>query len=122
MDTELNVKIGDVSRFLEKLTELTQDTTMPMQQVRCLLALYVHPQIAQQDLNKHIGVDKSAISRTIHILGAGIEPKKKQGPGLVQSVQDIYNRKCFNISLTPKGRALVAEAAKQAFIPKGVQQ
>lgn len=99
-----------VSKMLETLTGLTGDTTMPIQQITLLLALYTYGQITQQELGKHTGVNRSSNSRNIAKLGIGEDPVKRPGPGLVESYEDPQDRRTKMVRLTPKGHAIVRSA------------
>lgn len=97
-----------VSKFMEKLCALTQDNTMPIQQVRLLLALYTYGQIGQLGLSEHTGVAPQSNTRNIAKLGPG--EKMKDGLGLVESYEDPIDRRHKMVRLTPKGHALIRSA------------
>lgn len=112
--------LGGVDGFLGGLTEATGDTTMGIQQVRLLTALYVHGTLNQVDLPKFTGVERSAVGRNIGRLSEGlwiVKTGSKQkvlqpGLGLVEAYQEPTDRRFNMVRLTPKGRALLEAVAK----------
>lgn len=102
------------SKFIEALSELTDDNLMPMQQMVLLVQLRVHGQLNQQELSQFTGVEKSSNSRNIAKLGAGERPHIEAGPGWLESFEDPANRRSKLVRLTPKGKAMLDEAMKRA--------
>lgn len=105
------------ANFISSLCELTEDYTMPVQQVLLLLALYNHGELAQQELVKYTGVARSSNSRNIAKLGIGDSPWAANGPGWVESYEDPMDRRNKMVRLTPKGVALLKTAVERAVRP-----
>lgn len=116
MSTSTNVKptrvVATVASFAEAFAESTGDPTMALQQLRLLLALYVHGTINQNDLPRHTGVAKSSNGRNIDRMGTG--SMREAGLGLVESYVDPMDRRFKLVRLTPKGRAVIESAAASA--------
>lgn len=108
--------------YIDAICELTGDYSITAPQVTLLTLLRVHGQVYQQSLNKFTRVKRSSNSRNIAKLGIGESPLKAPGLGLVESIQDLADRRLQIIRLTPKGLALVTEACNRAakFLPKKV--
>lgn len=102
-----------VAAFEEALGEVTGNTEMPMQQQQLLLQLYIHGELPQAELHKWTRVEKSANSRNVLKLGPGEKPWLKAGPGYVESYEDARNRRIKHVRLTPKGKAIIEEAASR---------
>lgn len=113
-----SIQIGQVYQFLDKFRELTGDSTMPLQQVMTLLALYVNSNIAVADFPKYTGVTKSSISRNLALLGNGLNAVTSPGPQWVATEENAENRKFKYARLTPKGKALLETVAREVFKPK----
>ena len=94
---------------------------MGAQQMLLLLALYVHGTLNQIDLPRYTGVEKSANSRNVALLGEGQwvtnrtsgDKKHEPGMGLVEAYDEPTNRRYKMVRLTPKGRAVLEQVAAQ---------
>jgi len=112
---------GAVAGFLGALAKNTGDYTMGSQQTLLLLALYIHPEINQNDLHKYTGVERSSNSRNLQALGEGTwkatadSDRKihKRGLGLVEGFRDPQDQRNRLIRLTPQGRAVIEHAATE---------
>ena len=100
------------------LSELTGDYTMPSQQQLLLLSLYVHGTLNQASLEVVTGVTRSSNSRNIGKLGRGEKAWADDGPKLLESYEDLMDRRNKLVRLTTKGKAIVEEAWERAFNPK----
>lgn len=98
-----------VTGFCDAFAEVSGDVTMGLQQLRLLLALYVHGTLNQNDLTRYTGVAKSSNGRNIDRMGAG--SFREAGLGLLESDVDPMDRRFKLVRLTPKGRAVIEEAA-----------
>ena len=98
--------VAAAAKFLDELVEATNDATMPLQQVRLLLAIYINRELMQTDLPKHAGVAGASISRHIDQLG-------RNGPNWVKGERDEHNRKFNTVHITPEGRALIDGVARK---------
>lgn len=107
--------IGLVYHYLDKLRGYTKDSTMPIQQVITLLALYTNGTIAVADLHKYTNVKGSSNSRNLAKLGEGERPLIKPGPGWVRTWDDLNDRRFKYASLTPQGRALLEAVTKEVL-------
>lgn len=96
-----------ITRFIEELGKATGDFTMPSQQQLLLLALYTHGELQQQGLERFTGVKRSSNSRNITRLGIGETPWSNNGPGWVESFEDLRDRRNKMVRLTPKGRKMI---------------
>ncbi len=81
-----------------------------------LLTVAAEGEVTMADLQRDIGVGSSAMSRNVGVLGttgyrngAG---QVTEGLGLLESWENPQDRRQKLVRLTPKGRALVARAAK----------
>jgi DNA-binding MarR family transcriptional regulator len=114
--------IGAAAGFIGALVESVGDHTMGAQQQLLLLALYIHGNVNMMDLPKFTGVEKSANSRNVAVLGSGQwitdratgAKRFEEGPGLVEAYEEPTNRRFKMVRLTPKGRAVLEAAASQA--------
>lgn len=104
-----------VNKFILALQELTKDNTIPSQQITLLLSLYVHGTTNQGDLEELTGVKRSSNSRNISKLGIGEHPVENPGPGLLESFEDLGNRRLKLVRLTAKGQALLDECWNRSF-------
>jgi|GEM_PF-2819524 len=100
-------RVALVHIFLKQLQDLTEDNTMPTQQILLLTALYVRGQMNQGDLTKETGVAMSSCSRNIAKLGKGTFGTP--GMGYVTQEEDERDRRIKLVRLTPKGKALIEE-------------
>lgn len=100
------------AQFLEVLCHSTGDTTMPVQQILLLLALHTYGEMSQHTLGTHTGVQRSSNSRNIAKLGTGESPSKP-GLGLVESYEDLADRRNKMVRLTPKGSALLRSVVEK---------
>jgi DNA-binding MarR family transcriptional regulator len=114
--------IGATAGFIGAMTQATGESTMGAQQILLLLALYINGELNQIDLPKYTGVEKSANSRNLARLGEGAWIDKGQGKrhepglGLVEGYEEPTDRRIKKVRLTPKGRVVLEEAAKQAAV------
>jgi DNA-binding MarR family transcriptional regulator len=114
--------IGAAAGFVGAMTQATGDSTMGAQQLLLLMALYIHGELNQIDLPRYTGVEKSANSRNLARLGEGSWVDKGQGKrhepglGLVEGYDEPTDRRIKKVRLTPKGRVVLEEAAKQAAL------
>lgn len=111
--------VAITSALLQAVCELTDDWAISAPQVQLLLQLRIHGSIAQQELPKYTGVQKSANSRNIAKLGIGSKPPKgvrlsSPGPGYVESVPDMEDRRLQVVRLTQRGARLIEDAAMRA--------
>lgn len=102
-----------VASLLSALAKLSGDSTMGIQQVLLLLALYTYGQLSQQQLETYTGVTRSSNSRNIAKLGPGEKPWLSKGPGWVESYEDPMNRRTKMVRLTPTGTTLIRAALEQ---------
>lgn len=104
---------------IRHMSEALDEPAIGANQLRLLLSLRIHGELPQQDLSEFAGVERSAISRNIAKLGQGEKPLIKAGPNLVESYEDIHNRRLKNVRLTPKGKAFVDDACAKViqFLP-----
>lgn len=102
-------------QILAALRDSTGDTTIPVQQLMTLLAVYLYPDMPLTDLPQYSGVERSANSRNIAKLGVGERPTKP-GPGWLEAYHDPMDRRYVRLRLTPRGRAVI-ETAMQACAP-----
>lgn len=109
---------AQIARFLEILCDEAGDKTMPVQQIRLLLALFTYGTIQQLGMEKHTGVERSSNSRNVLKLGPGEDPVKKPGLGLVESYDDLVDRRTKMVRLTPKGYALIRKSLEVLEAPK----
>lgn len=109
---DLSRSIYAVAAFGEALQAIARDPFMTLPQINLLLQLYVHGQIMQQELPRYTMVEKSANSRNIAKLGPGERPTILEGPGWIEAYEDPMNRRTKIVRLTPRGRALLEQAAK----------
>lgn len=100
-----------VMAYLEAVTDCTGDKTMPLQQLRLLVALAVHETLPQTDLERYTGVGKTSNGRNIDRLGGG--SFREAGLELVTSETDEKDRRYKLVRLTPKGRAVMSLAAEK---------
>ena len=107
--------IARINDFIRSLSEVTGDYTMPSQQQLLLLSLFVRGTINQQDLETHTGVKRSSNSRNISKLGRGEKAWTDDGPHLVESFEDLLDRRMKLVRLTPKGQAVIKQAWEMAF-------
>lgn len=113
--------IGASAGFIGAIVDATKYQTMGAQQLLLLLTLYIHGSVNQVDLPKFTGVEKSANSRNIAVLGGGQWTVQRStgkkvfdaGLGLVEAYEEPTNRRFKMVRLTPQGRALLEEAARQ---------
>lgn len=106
--------VGDVYQFLDAFQEVSGDTTMGIQQVMVLLALYIQGELNQHDLAGYAKIDKTSVSRNIGRLGAGVKPSEMPGPGWVESYEDLVDRRLKKVRLTGKGRAMIEAVVDRA--------
>lgn len=104
-----------VALFLEELAKAVNDPTMGIQQVRLLLTLYSSGSVSQGGLKLHTGIKGSGNSRNIAKLGQGESLSLKPGFGLVESFEDLKDRRGKTVRLTPKGLAVMKTALERAF-------
>ncbi len=109
--------ISKVNDFIMALSELTGDYTMPSQQQLLLLSLYVHGTLNQATLEIVTGVKRSSNSRNISKLGRGEKAWADDGPKLLESYEDLMDRRNKLVRLTPKGHAIIQRAWERAFSP-----
>lgn len=107
--------LGDL---LTALVEATNDPTMPIQQARLLVALWEYGELDQAEIYKHIGVERTSVSRNIAKLGAGENQLIAPGPGWVENVEDLRNRKRKIVRLTPRGKEMMRGVFARASSPK----
>jgi DNA-binding MarR family transcriptional regulator len=105
--------IAAAGAFIQALQKATGMKTFESQQQLLLLSLYVHGEMAQQNLDEFTGVEKSSISRNIARLGDGERPLIKRGPGWVESFEDPADRRNKMVRLTPRGKALLDQVARE---------
>lgn len=104
-----------VAHFLEEISVAVSDPTVGAQQVRLLLALYTYGSISQAALDRHTGIKGSGNSRNIAKLGIGESLSSKPGLGLVESFEDLTDRRGKTVRLTPRGLAVVKTALERSF-------
>jgi DNA-binding MarR family transcriptional regulator len=90
---------------------------MEVQALLTLLLIAEHGEIAMAELQQHLGLGSSAMSRNIGKLGVtgyrnGSNQKEAEGLGLVEAWENPLDRRVKLARLTPKGRAAVARALK----------
>ena len=98
--------VGAASKFIDELVEATGDYTMPVQQVRLLLAVYLNRELMQTDLPKYTNLAGASVSRNVDRLG-------RDGPNWVATERDESNRKFQTVSITPDGKALIDGVARK---------
>lgn len=102
--------------MIRGLSEALKEPSIGSNQLRLLLALRIHGEIQQQELTKYAGVERSAISRNLAKLSIGEKPVLKPGPQLLESFDDIKNRRQKIVRLTPRGAALIDDLAGDASV------
>jgi DNA-binding MarR family transcriptional regulator len=107
--------IAQVNDFIKTLSELTEDPTMPCQQQMLLLSLYGASEVSQSELENLTGVKRSSNSRNIAKLGKGEDAWANNGPGWVESYEDLHNRRVKMVRLTPRGRAMLDDVWNRVF-------
>jgi DNA-binding MarR family transcriptional regulator len=105
--------IAAAGAFIQALQRATGKNTFESQQQLLLLSLYVHGEMAQNNLDRYTGVEKSSISRNISRLGEGERPLIKRGPGWVESYEDPVDRRNKMVRLTQRGKALLDSVAQE---------
>src|SRR5262245_49120656 len=96
---------------------------MPLQYVKAFLLTTLHEGAGVRDLAQRAGVSQSVMSR--HLLDIGGRNRHKEpGFGLVTCRQDPNELRKHEVSLTPKGVALVhqlvrllQQVSKRPFLP-----
>lgn len=104
---------GLVAEYLAQLGVESGDSTMPVQQVMTLLAIYLNPDLNLHEMGRYTGVEKSSNSRNIAKLGDGERPTLKRGPGWVESYHDPMDRRYVKVRLTPRGKAMMDRVAQK---------
>ena len=112
---DLTIELAYIARFLDVLEEATGSTSMGAQQIQLLLALYTHGEMSQSRLMQVTRSTKTTHSRNIAKLGIGEDPLVRDGPGWVESYEDLRDRRNKMVRLTPKGKALLTDVAKATF-------
>jgi len=105
--------VGLAGSFIAALSKATGLTRLETQQQLLLLSLYTVGEMSQADLPKHIGCQRSAVSRNIARLGDGEKPLKERGPGWIETRPDLNDRRNNYVSLTPRGRDVIDRAANE---------
>jgi len=90
------------------LTELRETTgsDFPSQQLAVLFDIAAHPETSIGDCAKRLGMTTSSTSRAVAAL-ANWSWTKKEGYGLVEKVEDMYESRRKLVRLTQQGNRLV---------------
>ena len=84
-------------------------------QLRLLFALGAHSgPLEQVELYKYTQVGRTANSRNVAKLGAGVRPSIKRGLGWLEAFEDVDNRKKNLVRLTPLGSRVLNNALDEA--------
>lgn len=106
--------------LLSEWAKHTGRADTPMQQIVTFATVaYAGDEIPMQDLIGNTGVEQSAVSRNVAVLGQGRMPGSA-GYGLVEAYEDPYHRRRKMVRLTAQGKRLMAqlEGAFAAFDAK----
>lgn len=107
--------LATIGRFLEALEEGTDHASLGAQQIQLLIALYTYGEMSQQALMKHTGAQKTTHSRHIAKLSVGENPLTRNGPGWIESYEDVMDRRTKLVRLTPRGRAMLDRVTEATF-------
>lgn len=78
----------------------------PSQHLAALLDVAAHPDSSVGDIGKRLGMPSSTVSRTVSALSTW-SWTKKEGHGLIQKTEDIYESRRKLVNLTQEGKHLV---------------
>ena len=99
-------EIATVIRVLEAFRRYDPD--MPIQYALSFLTIAQHEGLSMGDLAQHLGIAQSSASRNIAALSRW-HSFGKAGHDLVEAQEDPRERRRKIVSLTPRGRRLVAD-------------
>lgn len=108
----MNSPIVASQTLLKRLSDSTQNPTMPLQQIQLFLHVAHHGEVLMEDLAAATGVEQSSVSRNVTILGDG--RPNKPGYGLVRSYEDPHYRRRKFVCLTEKGKSLAWDISHTA--------
>lgn len=97
--------LAQVEAVLAALTVGTDNSKMPIQQVRLFLHVAAHGEVFQTGLAGAVGIAQSSVSSNVAILGKGLRPGE-EGYGLLESGEVPHYRRCKSVWLTERGKAL----------------
>lgn len=101
-----NPHLKDLKKALTLLRDL--DSDMPMAQALSLLVIAENEGLSLKDLAEKVGVGMASASRYVAFFGKPSASGKK-GLGLVVAVEDPMERRKKTITLTAKGRQVIAK-------------
>lgn len=89
---------------LEELRKL--DEEMPIQTAVTFLTAALKPDTSMRELSERTGLGQSSCSRNVSALGKWKAPGKP-GHEVITAVEDVTDRRCKVVRLTPKGKRIV---------------
>jgi len=108
-------------RALEILSNHLDAPQMPLQVAITFLHVATRGEVHMSDLEQLVGLSKPTLSRTVAMLGRGIN-LDKPGYNLVQTAEDLQNRKYKIVTLTEAGKSLLKEVEKKGGAWKRLQE
>lgn len=109
----MGLLLGIVSETIKVLNEEAGRVDLGTQTVITFLSVAQAGEMPQSQLGKLTGMTHAGVSRNVARL-AHYGDRYGDGLGLIQSVEDEQDRKSRILSLTPKGKAVLAEIQKRA--------
>jgi DNA-binding MarR family transcriptional regulator len=106
--------------YLQSFIRATDEWGLGLHHFAMMLHLKVHGDTNQADWIKIASPHPTTVSRWLAELGPGRFPMKKLGPQFVVTEPDIGNRRMNITRLTPRGRAILDQAAEEAarYLPR----
>ena len=116
----------DTARAFYRFIRSDISAELPMQQFGILVEVYRTEGITMPEIGEIMGMPQGSVSRNIRALSTWADKKGVWGHGLLETRQDLYERRRFAVHLTEKGKSLMekvmghfADVSPGAGKPKG---